>query len=168
MKSRTKHTNDILYFGLWQKANEVDTHLEEINDNTEKRKALIAQIRFRQKVLKQVVKDKKLYYVSETGKQHSVEKLKENVMKLINEATEGPSEEIYTAAIPLLVGKKVIHSFDEGKWPGRVPSVVKGFPEFYIVCDCDTQDTGTPTAIYTYKLKEGNREATWKLYKRWW
>lgn len=61
VKSRTKHTNDIFYFGLWQKANEVDTHLEEINDNTEKRKALIAQIRFRQNVLKQVVKDKKLY-----------------------------------------------------------------------------------------------------------
>ena len=65
--------------------------LEQIKDNAENRKALIVSIRFRRKVLKQAVKDKKLYYVSETRKQHSVEKLKENVTKLINEATERPS-----------------------------------------------------------------------------
>ena len=93
IKTKTKHTSDIIYYGLWQKANEVDHILNEITSVAEKKKALISQIRFRQKVLKQVLRDKKLYFVIEKGKGLSIEKLKSNVLKLIEGSTEGPSEE---------------------------------------------------------------------------
>ena len=43
--------------------------------------------------MKQVLRDKKLYFVIEKGKGLSIEKLKSNVLKLIEGSTEGPSEE---------------------------------------------------------------------------
>jgi len=81
---------------------------------------LTSQIRFRQKVLKQVPRDKKLFQVSEKGKAHSVEKLKSNVLQLIMDAATGPVEKVSQNQIPLLVGEKVKYTFNEGSWPGRV------------------------------------------------
>ncbi|CAC5358011.1 unnamed protein product [Mytilus coruscus] len=168
IKTKTKHTSDVIYYGLWQRPDEVDDILNEITSVTEKRKALISQIRFRQKVLKQVVVDKKLYFVSEKGKALSLEKLKSNVIKLIVDATEGPSEERVARDVPLFVGKKVLHTFKEGKWNGRVLSVVKGFPEFYnIVYDCDLDEStatiSSATAIYTYKRKQEYRDGNLEI-----
>jgi hypothetical protein len=156
LKRKSKHTNDILHYGLWQKPEEIDNVLDELETITEKRRALTAQIRFRQRVLKQTVQDKKLYNVSEKGKLCSIEKLKNNVLMLIKDAAEGPCEEKpLNTNQPLLVGKKVCHSFDDRKWIGRVISVVKGFPKFYnIVYDQDIKDSSAPAAIYTYKLQE--------------
>ncbi|CAC5368053.1 unnamed protein product [Mytilus coruscus] len=167
IKTKTKHTSDVIYYGLWQRPDEVDD-IYEITSVTEKRKALISQIRFRQKVLKQVVVDKKLYFVSEKGKALPLEKLKSNVIKLIVDATEGPSEERVARDVPLFVGKKVLHTFKEGKWNGRVLSVVKGFPEFYnIVYDCDLDEStatiSSATAIYTYKLKQEYRDGNLEI-----
>lgn len=164
LKTKTKYTTDIVYYGLWQKTDEVDTTLEEIKGVTEKRKALVSQIRFRQKVLKQVVSDKKIYQISAKGKPHSIEKLKENVVKLITDAGEGPGEEKLSQNIPLFVGKRVVHTFDAGKWKGQVISAVKGFPDFYnIIYDVDVEDTSTPTAIYTYKLKDDYRNGNLEI-----
>ncbi|KAL3867760.1 hypothetical protein ACJMK2_040610, partial [Sinanodonta woodiana] len=163
LQVKSKHTNAILYYGLWQRPDDVENILAELS-NTEKRKALSSQIRFRQKVLKQTVIDKQLYQMSEKGKAYSLEKLKNNVIQLIKDAADSPSEESPTQEIPLLVGKKVIHTFNEGKWPGRVLSVVAGFPEFYnIVYDCDLQENSSPNAIYTYTLKEDYRNGNLEI-----
>ncbi|VDI00584.1 Hypothetical predicted protein [Mytilus galloprovincialis] len=128
IKTKTKHTSDVIYYGLWQRPDEVHAILNVITAVTEKRKALRSQIKFRQKVLKQIVVDKKLYFVSEKGKALSLKKLNSNVIKLIVDATEGPSEETVARGVPLFVGKKALRTFKEGKWNGRVLSVVKGFP----------------------------------------
>lgn len=168
IKTKTKHTSDVIYYGLWQRPNEVDDILNEIASVAEKRKALTTQLRFRQKVLKQVVKDKKLYFVTEKGKALSIEKLKSNVVKLMVDATDGPSEERVAKDVTLFVGKRVVHTFNEGKWNGRVLSVVKGFPDFYnIVYDCDLDNTtatiSSATAIYTYKLKQEYRDGNLEI-----
>ncbi|VDI49877.1 Hypothetical predicted protein [Mytilus galloprovincialis] len=167
LKTKSKHTSNIIYFGLWQKKDQVNAILDEIEGVTEKRKALVAQIRFRQKVMKQVVNDKKLYHVSEKGKAHSIDKLKSNVLKLIVDAGDGPGEERSSRNIPLFVGKRVSHAFNDGKWKGHVISVVKGFPDFYnIVYDTDMTDVGdtsSASAIYTYKLKEDYRNGNLEI-----
>lgn len=164
LKAKSKHTNDIIYFGLWQNRDQVGTILEEIPGVSEKRKALISQIRFRQKVLKQSVSDKKIYHVIEKGKAHSIDKLTENVLKLIKDAGEGVGSERKSQNVPLFVGKRVVHTFEDGKWNGRVISVVQGFPDFYnIIYDKDVEDTTTPTAIYTYKLKEDCRNGNLEI-----
>lgn len=72
------------------------------------------------------------------------------------DAAIGPVEEMSQNQMPLLVGKKVKHSFNEGSWPGRVLSVVPGFPDFYNIVydsDCDPSNN-VPAAIYSNKLKE--------------
>ncbi|CAC5398192.1 unnamed protein product [Mytilus coruscus] len=164
LKAKSQHTNDIIYFGLWQNRDQVDTILEEIPGVSEKRKALISQIRFRQKVLKQSVNDEKIYHVTEKGKAHSIDKLKENVLKLIKDAGEGVGSERKSQNVPLFVGKRVVHTFEDGKWNGRVISVVQGFPDFYnIIYDKDVEDITTPTAIYTYKLKEDYRNGNLEI-----
>lgn len=90
----------------------------------EKRKALISQIRFRQKVFKQSVSDKKIYHVTEKGKAHSIDKLKENVLKLIKDAVEGVGSGRKSQNVPLFVGKRVVHTFEDGTWNYRIISVV--------------------------------------------
>lgn len=80
--------------------------LQSIPKVSEKRKALVAQLRFRQTVLKQVVKDKSVFNASSKGKPLSIEQLTMNVRKLINDAT--------------IIGKK-------GMFTGRVISTVRGF-----------------------------------------
>ncbi|KAL3875635.1 hypothetical protein ACJMK2_033565 [Sinanodonta woodiana] len=83
---------------------------------------------------------------------------------LIKEAAYSPSEELPAQEIPLLVGKKVIHTFNEGKWPGLLLSVVAGFPEFYnIVHDCDLLENSSPNSIYTYTLKKDYRNGNLEI-----
>ena len=64
--------------------------------------------------------------------------------------------------MPLLVGKKVRHTFNEGNYIGRVISTVQGFPAFYnIVYDSDLDKNGDVTentVIYTYKLLEDYKD----------
>ena len=115
-------------------------------------------------MFKQHVSDKKLYHVTEKGKPHSFQKLKENVIKLIKAAGEGEGSEKRSQNIPLFVGKRVIHTFEDGKYHGQVVSVVKGFPDFYnIIYDKDVEDTTSPTAIYTYKLKDDYRDGNLEI-----
>lgn len=61
LKKKSKYNNDVLYYGLWQNTEDVDKILDELKDLTEKKKAILAQLRFRQKVLKQSVSDKKYF-----------------------------------------------------------------------------------------------------------
>jgi hypothetical protein len=164
LKTKSKHTGYIIYFGLWQKADQVKAKLNEIKWVTEKRRVLVAQLRFRQKVLKQIVSDKQVYQVSEKEKAHSIEKLKSNVLTLIADTDEGPGVAKSSRNIPLFVGKRVLHTFEDGKWKGRAISVAKGYPDFYsIVYDIDVDDTSTATAMYTYKLKEDYRKGNLEI-----
>lgn len=102
--------------------------------------------------------------MSEKNKAYSLEKLTENLKKFIQDAAEGPLEERTNHKNPLFVGKKIIHKFNEGEWPGRVISVVKGFPDFYnVVYDCDLNDQSNPVAIYTYKLKDDYKEGNLRI-----
>ena len=63
--------------------------------------------------------------------------------------------------MPLLVGKKIRHIFQEDSYVGKVISTVPGFPEFYnIIYDCELDSTGNvceTTAIYTYRLLDDYR-----------
>lgn len=38
LKKKSKYTNDVLYYGLWQNTGDVDKILDELKDLTEKRK----------------------------------------------------------------------------------------------------------------------------------
>ena len=57
----------------------VDEILRSITKQTEKRKALIAQLRFRQSILKQYMKDKAIFNASFKGKALSIAALTSNV-----------------------------------------------------------------------------------------
>jgi len=80
-KKKEKQTSDVIFYGLWQTTDTVDEILKSIKKVTEKRKTLVAQLRFRQNVLKQYVKDKSIFNASCKGKALSLEQLTANVKK---------------------------------------------------------------------------------------
>lgn len=152
---REKQTSDIIYYGLWQSVERMHTALGEIKSLTEKRKALEAQLRFRQNMLKQAYKEKDVFRFSEKGKKHTVNKLKENLTKLIEAAYHGPTDEKVHKRTPLLVGKRVKHRFEDGEHFGNVISVVPGFVNFYnIVYNKDVGVDEITQNVYTYRLLE--------------
>lgn len=61
-KKREKQTSEIIYYGLWQNNTTMEQMLQSISKVSEKRKALVAQLRFRSNVLKQVLKDISIFY----------------------------------------------------------------------------------------------------------
>lgn len=137
--------DDMLYFGLWQSGEMVDKFLENYDTEAEKRKALNCQLRFRKIVLNQPG-DKKLFQMSEKGKQHSIQTLTDNVKRLIKDSLN------ITRANPhhIFVGKRIKHyqMVEKVRTPfyGRVISTVPGFPQWCnVIYDNDT-------AIYAYKL----------------
>lgn len=163
LTQREKQTNEIAYYGLWQSRGRVDAALGEIDNEKEKRKALEAQLRFRQKMLKQKHENKEVFKFSSKGKKHPISLLKENLLKLIDAAYHGPDTEPQRIKTPLLVGKRVKHRFSDGNYTGRVISVVPGFVSFYnIVYDNDVAEDGITKCVYTYKLlddyKKGDLE----------
>ncbi|CAC5388506.1 unnamed protein product [Mytilus coruscus] len=131
----------------------------------EKRKALVSQLRFRQNVLKQYVKDKKIFNASNNGRLLTIETLTENVKQLIEEAaSKDVASSIHqrSSKMPILVNKRIRHSFNEGAFDGKVISTVPGFPDYYnIIYDCELNaesNVTDSTAIYTYRLLEDYRE----------
>jgi hypothetical protein len=67
-KKKEKQTSDMLYYGLWQNVSMVDEMLQSISNISDKRKALISQLRFRQNVLTQFSKDKTIFNAYSKGK----------------------------------------------------------------------------------------------------
>lgn len=82
LKKRSKNTKAVLYYGLWQNTEDADKILDELKGLAEKKKAILAQLRFRQNVLKQSVSDKKLFQMSEKNKAYLLEKLRGNLKKI--------------------------------------------------------------------------------------
>lgn len=115
---------------MWQNNTTMEQMFQSIPKVSEKRKALVAQLRFRSNVLKQVVKDKSIFNATSKGKHLSIEQLTMNVRKLINDATTMEKEPKH-APPPFLVGKKVKITFNEGMFTGRVISTVPGFHDFF-------------------------------------
>lgn len=67
--------------------------LEEMNQKTEKLKAVKAQLTFRKKVLQQTTQDKSLFAFSAGSKAKTIEQLMTNLTVLINEARKGSTTE---------------------------------------------------------------------------
>ena len=62
VEEKEKLTEEIVYFGLWQTSERVDSSLEEIDTIKEKVRALKSQLHFRQKMLEQEPSVKSLYF----------------------------------------------------------------------------------------------------------
>ena len=71
-----------------------------------KKGALKAQLRFRKAILEQMA-DKSLFMFSEKGKEHSVEKLKNNLLSLIDISLKSPDP----LNKSVLLGKRIRHYF---------------------------------------------------------
>ncbi|CAC5372984.1 unnamed protein product [Mytilus coruscus] len=139
--SEEKQTSNIIYYGLWQCKETLDNILMSIPNKCEKRKALVLQLGFRQNVLKQYVKDKKIFNASNNGMLLTIETLTENVKQLIEEAaSKDVASNIHqrSSKMPILVNKRISHSFNEGAFDGKVISTVPSFPDYYnIIYDCE-------------------------------
>jgi len=165
IKNKEKCTDSIIFYGLWQSPREVEENMLTLNSDAQKREGLQAQLKFRKSVLLQKHPDKSVYsfsYKTESGayKKHPVTILKENLLKLITKAYEGPSKEVHQPDIPLLVGKRVRHTFHDESYTGRVISVVPGYPDYYnIVYDVEREEkrTGSVGVVYTYRLLDDYR-----------
>ena len=85
---------------------------------------------------------------------------------MIAAAGEGAGEERQSRNVPLFVGKQVLHTFNEGKFKGRVISVVKGFPDFYnLVYDHNMEDTSTLQQFTPINSMMTTDIAIWKLFQ---
>jgi len=66
-----------------------------------------------------------------------------------------------SSGMPILIGKRIRHTFNEGDFDGKVISTVPGFPDSYnVIYDNELDDEGNitdQTAIYTYKLLDDYR-----------
>jgi hypothetical protein len=71
-----------------------------------KKGALKAQLRLRKAILEQMA-DKSLFMFSEKGKEHSVEKLKNNLLSLIDISLNSPDP----LNKSVLLGKRIRHYF---------------------------------------------------------
>lgn len=71
--------------GLWTNRAQVDDGLDALTKKTEKLKILKLQINFRNKVLNQLPSSNSLFKFSHCKKQFSVEQLKNNLYKLLEE-----------------------------------------------------------------------------------
>lgn len=155
-------TNAVCYYGLWQSQEQVNEGLAKLKTDKEQREALQSQLKFRKKVLNQKHSDSKIFNFSEKvgGKYQklTIEQLKSNVFKLIQDCLMVPTEEKHQSNVPLLVGKKVSHKFSDGaEYIGTVISVVPGFCEWYNIKYQNDE------AIYAYNLAEDYRNGDLKL-----
>ncbi|XP_060582463.1 uncharacterized protein LOC132738872 [Ruditapes philippinarum] len=161
-KKREEIVANILYDGLWQSEEQINEALGIIKSNKDKRAALIWQLKFRKTILQQKYHDKTVYNFSKKGtdnkyKDLTISELKDNLKKLLDESFKGPHSERERRGVPLLVGKRIEHQFQDETYIGRVISVVPGYPDWYnVVYDNDV-------AVYTYKLLDDYRNKDLKI-----
>ena len=133
---------------------EAEEHLSQLSKSNQLR-ALKAQLRFRKHVIQQKYPDKVYNFSDKSTGTYSLEKLRSNLLHLLEAAATQTTEvlpENAQAAYVILNGKCVIHQFnDDGEtrgYTGRVVSQVPGFPSWYNIV-YDEGDT-----IYTFQLME--------------
>ncbi|XP_070207979.1 uncharacterized protein [Littorina saxatilis] len=147
LTERLSVVNNMLYYGLWQRPSEVDKRLATIHTAGEKKKALKTQLSFRKLILGQAG-DKKLFQFSDQGKEHTWEKLAENVKTLVAMSLSALPPEQPSP----FVGRNIIHyQIQDGErtpFPGTVISSVPGYPLWHNVVYAGD------SAVYVYKLQE--------------
>lgn len=137
LRLKEKLTQDIIHYGLWQTREEITTGIAKQKCKSGKLKALKIHLNFRKQVLNQkAYYDKGLFLFSKNGQQYSVDKLIENLCKLIchEEPILGEANTVRES----LVGKNIKHKWrDENgieQWYfGEVLSKVAGTDEWYNV-----------------------------------
>ena len=113
------YTDKIIFYGLWQTVEQVDSALEELHLKGEKLDALKSQLNFRKHVLKQCPPKEGYeniftFSMKEAGRvrQLSVEELKVKIKLLVEHAfTVQPTLPDPGEHIPILVSKTVHHKF---------------------------------------------------------
>ncbi len=130
--------------------------LADIPSQKEKIEAVKKQLQFRKTVLKQVA-DISLFCVGskaggERYQRFSLDQIKANLGTLITQSLRGPSQEDQMTGRPLLVGKRVKHTFEQGTWNGYIISVVPGYPVWYNIV-YDGSDN-----VYSYPLQRDYAE----------
>ena len=157
---KEKLTDSILYYGLWQSEETMRIKTESYPTKKEKVEALYSQVQFRKLVLGQPFQDASVFNKSKGGKELTVQKMMDNLSKLIQAALAVPKEpELGTVEpkLPLLVGKNILHTQKCGdefvKYPGYVIGTVPGYPEWYNV------KFEHDTAIYTYDLLKDYKDS---------
>ena len=157
LKEKENLTNQITYYGLWQTKDNMNSNLSLIKSQSEKKKALGIQIKFRKTVLQQEHADKKIFNISKRdGCDLTVDNLYKNLLILLEAAQSCVSKE-HSASTDILIGKRVKHSFNNDVYWGKVISVVPGFETWYnIKYDNDI-------AIYTYQLMDDYRDGNLEI-----
>ena len=151
VQEKEKLTKEIEVVGLWMSRVEVDSSLVGFMKKAEKIKALKLQINFRHKVLAQQHADNSVFKFSHNRKQHSVEKLKQNLYQLLSNeepsSTSSTSDqddctlalENITLHPELLIGKRIRHRFQVGKelvwYEGTVLQMNSETTEFEVAYD---------------------------------
>ena len=141
LKIKENLTKDIIQYGLWQSKEDIAEGVAKERSKTAKLRALKVQFNFRKRVLDQrSYRHKELFLFSKNGQQYSVEKLMDNLAKLITEeeTVSGPANERRES----LIGKTIKHRWrDESgveQWYfGEVLSKVAGTVEWYNVGEED-------------------------------
>jgi hypothetical protein len=156
-KQKEEIISKIFFYELWQTEHQIKEALGRIDSDQEKKEALKWQLKFRRFVLEQKHKDKAVFNFSKKGLDFSLEQLVENLKKLLDEALKGPCNERTRRDTPLLVGKRISHTFEDGSYLGKVISIVPSYLDWYnVVYDNDE-------AVYTYKLLEDYRKGDLKI-----
>lgn len=85
MKEKEDLANQMAFYGLWQNENDIDLSLAEIQTKTEKRKALVVQLKFRKNVLQQQFAESSVFNTSSTNKKAlTLDDLLKNLKKLVS------------------------------------------------------------------------------------
>ena len=123
LKKQQNCTTDIINHGLWHSASEVENMVMSYEKESEKIKALKAQIRFRKEVLNQKPTEMGIFnftkqLVGQSRKHLTVDELKTNLKSLVTQAVVQDHEN--QTEVHMLVGKRVRHGFQSGdnedKW----------------------------------------------------
>ena len=147
---KEKITSELTSYGLWLSAIEVGTNLKAMKSETQKCKALKAQLRFRKKVLEQHYPDDSIFNFSSKEKGNfNSQLLHRNLLKLIHEAKSCPTPTSSTTTTTTLADRNIEHNFKEADgsikaYKGRVIAQVPGFSEWYNVVY-----TEEPGIVYT-------------------
>ena len=166
-KKKEDIVKNILYYGLWQSKESIDEAIGTLKSKKEKREAVMWQLKFRKVIFEQKHNDKTIYNFSRKGSNNkhidlTVGELTENLIKLLEDSMKRPTTENQQRGVPLLVGKKIEHTFTDDTFTGRVISVVPGYPDWYnVVYDDDA-------AVYTYKLLDDYKNNDLKIIRRYW
>ena len=160
LQEKEKLTAEIVQHGLWQTREEVECSVARISGEGKKKEAIKSQLRFRKCVLDQKHSNKAVYAFSKKGTgQYSSSLLKQNLLKLIESATELADTvgdgccSMPTVPQQFKVGTRISHKFivDDlmTTFTGKIISQVIGFPEWFNIVYDEEVDL-----VYTFKLAE--------------